>query len=205
MTEDGMQGKRDYAIMAAVIGGIFAIIAAVVGALLVQHNKPGMVPNPVVSNSAPIVTPAPIVTATDEEQRQRMRQQHNVRRMEVLENELKFSVAPRGIFGFTQTVFIYDPSHLKLKREFSESLDFEIHKMTDGNGQLIGFVSPDTAVKLQRDDRPAKFLVTIYNSMWSGASIIVPIRLSDIQKGYSDRTIQLDDNTRIRALDATLK
>lgn len=213
-----MQGKRDYTISAAVVGGIFAIIAAVVGVLLTQHTKPTVTPDPVVSTQPPILTPAPTVALTptvppspaieqiDEELRQGMRQQHNVRRMEIIENELKFSVSPRGIFGFAQESFLEDTSNLKLHRDFTyRGLYFEIHKMSDGKGHLVGFASPDIAVKLQREDCPSNFPITIYSCKWSGASNIISIPLSKIKSGYSGRDIKPDNNISVRALDVTLK
>jgi len=178
---------------------------------MIQHNKPGKMSRPMGSkailHAVPVPVPAttPVNAATDEGQRQRLRQLHGVRKMEVLENKLMFSEAPRGIFGFAQAGFIYDPSNLELNRDFRESLHFEIHVMSDGTGQLIGFVSSDAAVSLQSEDRPPRYRVTVYNRMWPGASTIVPIRFSRIQPDYSSRSIEIGDATRAKALDVTLR
>ena len=201
-------------IIAAVIGGVFTIVAAIIGAYLHYYIRRDKKLDQAAATSASSVIPPATPSAAptfvsanglnEEEQRQMIRQQHNVRRMEAVENELKYSVAPRNIYGFTSSMRLYNPSGIILHRGFSHSQAFEIHKMNDGTGRLIGFVSTDVAVHIQRDNRPSEFPITIYNRKWSEAPTMAIIPTSYIKSDYSGRRIVLDSDTILRALDITL-
>jgi hypothetical protein len=220
-----MQISQHKVITAAVIGGVFAIIAAVVGALVTNFAKPeqkqtailesprsvAAVPNIYERPSGADITsarkePGSVVQADEEDQlRRRLREEHGVRLIEIAENQLKFSAAPRKVYGFDQPMEIHDSNFLQLNREFSRSIQFEFHKMSDGKGEIIVFVSPDVATMLNRTDRPPGFRATLYNRMWVSAPVIDSIPLNALSKEYEERTIKFDNNNEVLALDVIIK
>ncbi|ADN78375.1 hypothetical protein [Geobacter sulfurreducens] len=211
--------------LVALIVGILAAIAAwlvvpEIRAFIGHSNDTSNVAN-ISTPSAPTSPPQPprvetkkaIFTiadpAIDEQLRNKIRLLHQTSKMEATENELTFTVAPRGIYGFGYGFQLANIDRLKLSRDGNNFTHFEYHKLNDGTGELIGFISLDSAARISREDRPAGFQATIYNHKWSGAPTLVSVPLTLITKEdpleVKDRNIVLDDGTHMSALDIILK
>ena len=143
--------------------------------------------------------PGDIETAFEE-----IRREHGVKELDVADNELKLSLAPRGTYSFANptSLFLLDTPIIDRK---STSDDFEIHKLENGKAELVGFVSPDVADHLRRDDNSAKMSFTLYNKAWSRASNIVSVPLDHSRIKTIGRTIPVDENNNVKALDLTAK
>jgi hypothetical protein len=214
----------------SLIGIIIAMLAAVAAWLVVPEirnifndtkNKSASTSSttlPIPATVAPAPNAAPVATIAssksivslsgpggDQALRSRIRLSHQVKKLEVTDNELTFAVAPRGVYGFGYGWDIRDITNLTLDRDETNSYYFEYHKLNDGAGELIGFVALDSASRLSREDRPSGFQLTVYNSRWSGAPILVSIPIDLITPDCKDRSIELDDGTHLDALDIKLK
>lgn len=209
----------------SLVGIIVGLLAAVAAWLVVPEIRtiigranetksgpiaPGLSPHN--TTTAPWISPTkPIVTlsepGTEEELRANIRLSHQVRRLDVIENELRFSNAPRGVYGFvSQTnLILIETIGITLRREGDFSNSFEIHKLSDGTAELIGFLAQDTASRLSRDNRSPGLQITLYSSKWEGAPSIVSIPMGLLNQDFDPRTIHLNNESSILAIDITVK
>lgn len=127
---------------------------------------------------------------TANEALERIRDQHNVKLMDALDNELQFSRVPRGVFGFVSSYGLED---LKSARIYHSKLPwyFEIHKMLNGDAVLVGFVSSDTAQHVSRDDTPTNFLLTMYSEPWPDAVVPIAWAMNNLLVSGSARSIRV--------------
>lgn len=187
-----------------VIGGFIAFFKFGYSQLELKTEFPNNKKAEQVTQVFPNQKKADSVTETEEEKlRRQLRQEHGVRSLAITENELRFSVAPDGVYGFAQSIAFHDSNFLQLEREFLKRIHFEFHKMSDGHGEIIVFVSPDVSTMLNRKDRPIGYPATLYNRMWAGASVIESIPLDALGNEYEKRTIYPDDE-KILALDVKI-
>lgn len=145
---------------------------------------------------------------TGEQLKKNIRLTHNVRKLDITENGLPFNDAPRGVFGFYYAFSVLNSEYIKLNRINDDFTYFELHKLHDGTGEIIGFVSPDVASHLTREDRPAGYPVTLYNMKWPSATSIVSIPFNFIKAIKPSRTITIEEEEEdvyFQALDITLK
>lgn len=232
-----MAGTRDKVILAAIIGGGFAIAAAIVGVLLnhyisatrstVAQTSQSAIPagtktiNSSTSSSDKMNKASPSsvdrlrdqITSFSDKMNQaspsaelrlceKARKKSGVRALDVVENELGLSAAPRSVYGF---------AHVNKFSCFSDSLIlcrknggylWEFHKMQDASVRIIAFVSSDVAAMIQREDRPSGFRATIYNFMWSNAPVLVSLPLVLLNRDKCNtRNIELSDEETVQALD----
>jgi len=103
---------------------------------------------------------------------EQLRAQHQVRLIEPGQQGSALSRLPAGIYGFT-----YSPGN-EIVPLFAKSdyHSFEIHKATDGEGYVLGFVTPEEAGKLESMAQGAP--VRMYPSPWESSQILVSVPLS---------------------------
>jgi hypothetical protein len=199
--------------LVGVIGTLLAAVAAwlVVPEIRTIISKPNIVSYPQNKSTESNVSKTnnldiTVITShgNEEDLLNNIRNIHQVRKLEVTENDLVFSVAPRGVYGFGYGHSLqYGPGVIKLNRN-NEFTKYEYHKLKDGVGEIIGFLSPDVASYIVREDRPAGFHATIYNKKWINAPALVSIPLNIINNS-NNREVILDDGTRFYCLDIILK
>lgn len=96
-----------------------------------------------------------------------------------------FSQAPTGSFGFIA------PSHLGmalvtqspdmlLDRVAPAANAYEIHKLADGSGMLVGFIPKDLVVQVAPADRPTSVRVNLYSSPSEKAPYIAAVPLEKL-------------------------
>ncbi len=132
-----------------------------------------------------------------------IRKSHDVKQIDPSQNELRMSQLPSGVFGFVYPSGFDHPTSLEVYRDFRFPY-FEVHKLRTGQVTLIGFVGPDTAHYLVREDRPAQIQLTLYNVAWSDATALVSLPFERIQGESHARYIKIGDND-MRALDLTFQ
>ncbi len=82
--------------------------------------------------------------------------------------------------------------------------DFELHKLVSGSVYIIGFVGTETATQLRRDVWPQRITFTFYSDAWDNADEIAALPLDEDRIRKRFRRIELDNGTRLDALDITV-
>jgi hypothetical protein len=67
-----------------------------------------------------------------------------------------------------------------LERVASTSNDYEIHKVADGSGLLIGFMDRKTASQISPGERPKNLRIALYSNSVDKAPTIVAVPLSKL-------------------------
>ena len=135
-----------------------------------------------VQKAAPIAVV--IETAGSEaELRSHMRVKNGV--AELSTGSIRFSEAPVGSFGFIASqslgiVLVTQNPDLVLERVASTSNDYEIHKVADGNGLLVGFMDRKTASQISPGERPKNLRIALYSNSVDKAPTIVAVPLSKL-------------------------
>ena len=135
-----------------------------------------------VQKAAPIAVV--IETAGSEaELRSHMRVKNGV--AELSTGSIRFSEAPVGSFGFIASqslgiVLVTQNPDLVLERVASTSNDYEIHKVADGSGLLIGFMDRKTASQISPGERPKNLRIALYSNSVDKAPTIVAVPLSKL-------------------------
>ena len=96
-------------------------------------------------------------SGSEPELRREMRMKTGV--TELAELSVRFSQAPTGRFGFIAApalamALVTQSPDLVLERARLSANDYEIHKLADGNGMLVGFVAPTILADLAQAERP---------------------------------------------------
>jgi hypothetical protein len=110
----------------------------------------------------PVQKAAPIAivietAGSEAELRRHMRVKNHV--AELSTGTIRFSEAPIGSFGFIAPqplgmALVTQSPDLELERVASTFNAYEIHKVADGNGLLVGFMSTDAASQISPSERP---------------------------------------------------
>lgn len=106
-----------------------------------------------------------------ERTREQFRTEHNVRLIRPEEEGDGFNRLPPGVYGFT-----YAPATETPVFERRSYHSFEVHKLADGAGRLIGCCSSEDAEKL-RDARASSFEMILFPESWEQATTLVSIPL----------------------------
>jgi hypothetical protein len=102
--------------------------------------------------------------ANDQDQaREFLRREHNVRSLRAEEEGLAFKKLPGGVYGFTYAPATETP--LFSHRSYHS---FEYHKLADGSGRLIGYCSPEDFAKMQSLGQPVE--IVLYPDPWENAT-----------------------------------
>ena len=136
----------------------------------------------------PIQKAAPVAVVietagSEAELRRHMRVKNHV--AELSTGTIRFSEAPIGSFGFIAPqslgmALVTQSPDLELEREASTFNAYEIHKVADGNGLLVGFMSTDAASQISPSERPKNLRIALYSNSVDKAPTIVAVPLSKL-------------------------
>ena len=136
----------------------------------------------------PVQKAAPIAivietAGSEAELRRHMRVKNHV--AELSTGTIRFSEAPIGSFGFIAPqslgmALVTQSPDLELERVASTFNAYEIHKVADGNGLLVGFMSTDTASQISPSERPKNLRIALYSNSVDKAPTIVAVPLSKL-------------------------
>jgi hypothetical protein len=95
---------------------------------------------------------------------------------------ITFSQAPTGSFGFIAPqplgmALVTQSPDLVMDRVASTTTAFEIHKLADGSGMLVGFIGKELAPKIAPADRPHTVRVAFHSSPSEQAPYIAAVPL----------------------------
>ena len=134
-----------------------------------------------VQKSAPAVVF--IETAGSEvELRRQLRAKNGVSELSSSTSVIRFSVAPTGSFGFITPkllglALITQSPDLPLEQTPPTANAFEIHKLADGSGMLVGFVEANLKPQLTPSQRPKNVRLGLYSNPSGKAPHIVAVPL----------------------------
>jgi hypothetical protein len=133
----------------------------------------------------PVQTAAPsavvIETAGSEaELRRQMRTKNGV--AELHTGRIPFSQAPTGTFGFIAPQFlgmalVTQSPDLALDRTAPAANAYEIHKLADGSGMLVGFLGKDLVPQVTPAQRPKNVRIALYSNPSDKAPLIAAVPL----------------------------
>lgn len=144
--------------------------------VLAQGGKVEVLP---MQKAAPVAV-AIETTGTEAELRRQMRGTNGV--VELHSSTTRFSQAPTGSFGFIAPQFLglaltMQSPDLAMERVSPAANAYEIHKLADGSGLLVGFMGKDLVPKVTPQDRPKNIRVSLYSSPSDQAPFIVALPL----------------------------
>jgi hypothetical protein len=164
--------------------------AAIVLAVLLQAGVPQL------SDGAPggktevlpmeKAAPAAVVieaAGTEPELRRQMRSKNGV--AELKSGAVRFSLAPTGSYGFIAPkqlglALVTQSPDLMLEQVSSSSGSYEIHKLGDGSGLLVGFVGNEVVPQIKPSERPRSVRLFLYSNPFSKATTIAAVPLTKL-------------------------
>lgn len=119
----------------------------------------------------------------EEELRKQLRAKNGV--AELATPTAQFSQAPTGSFGFIAPKFlgialVTQSPDLGLERVRSAADAFEIHKLADGSGLLVGFIGPDLTAQVTPSNRPKNVRMALYSAPSDKAPHIAAVPLTKL-------------------------
>lgn len=116
------------------------------------------------------------------ELRRQLRAKNGVSELSSSTSVIHFSVAPTGSFGFITPkllglALITRSPDLPLEQMPPVSNAFEIHKLADGSGMLVGFVEANLKSQLTASQRPKNVRLGLYSNPSDKAPHIVAVPL----------------------------
>jgi hypothetical protein len=116
------------------------------------------------------------------ELRRHLRTKNGVSELSSVTSVIRFSVAPTGSFGFITPkllgmALITRSPDLSLEQIPPVSNAFEIHKLADGSGMLVGFVEANLKSQLMVSERPKNVRLGLYSNPSIKAPHIVAVPL----------------------------
>ena len=124
-----------------------------------------------------------IETAGSEvELRRQLRAKNGVSELSSSTSMIRFSVAPTGSFGFITPkllglALITQSPDLPLEQTPPTANAYEIHKLADGSGMLVGFVEGNLKPQLTPSQRPKNVRLGLYSNPSDKAPHIVAVPL----------------------------
>lgn len=127
--------------------------------------------------------PAAVVldaAGSEKELRARLRQKIGVAELAVPQS--KFSEAPTGSFGFIAPqplgmALVTQSPDLLMSRVAPVANAYEIHKLADGSGLLIGFITKDLVPHVTPANRPHHVRIALYSTPSDKAPLIAAVPL----------------------------
>jgi hypothetical protein len=127
--------------------------------------------------------PAAIVierAGSEQELREQLRAKTGV--VELATPSARFSLAPTGSFGFISPrplgmALVTQSPDLALDRVPPAVNAYEIHKLADGSGLLVGFIEKDLVPKVTPATRPHNVRIALYSNQSERAPYIVAVPL----------------------------
>ena len=116
------------------------------------------------------------------ELRRQLRAKNGVSELSPSTSVIRFSVAPTGSFGFITPkllglALITQSPDLPLEQTPPTPNAFEIHKLADGSGMLVGFVEANLKPQLTPSQRPKNIRLGLYSNPSGKAPHIVAVPL----------------------------
>ena len=114
--------------------------------------------------------------------RHQLRARNRVSELSSSTSVIHFSVAPTGSFGFIAPkllgmALITRSPDLSIEQAPPVSNAFEIHKLADGSGMLVGFVEASLKSQLMASERPKSVRLGLYSNPSDKAQYIVAVPL----------------------------
>jgi len=135
----------------------------------------------------PVQTAAPAAvfietTGSEGELRRQLRAKNKVSELSSSAPGIRFSVAPTGSFGFITPrllglALVTQSPDLPLEQMPPATNAYEIHKLADGSGMLVGFVEADLKPQLTPSQRPKNVRLGLYSNPSDKAPHIVAVPL----------------------------
>ena len=136
----------------------------------------------------PVEKAAPVAVVieaagTEQELRGQMRTKNGV--AELASGAVRFSLAPTGSYGFIAPkqlglALVTQSPDLLLERVSSSSGFYEIHKLGDGSGLLVGFVGNEVVPQIKPSERPKSVRLSLYSNPFGTAMIIAAVPLTKL-------------------------
>lgn len=169
---------------AAAIGCVFSLVltSAGISPYLLHAALEGKTETLPIQKAAPAV--AVIETAgADPELRRLMRTKNGV--SELRSGTVRFSEAPTGSYGFIAPKHLglalaTQSPDLLLERAPSSADAYEIHKLADGSGLLVGFVEKEIVPHIKPHERPKSVRISLYSNQLVKAPVIVAVPLEKL-------------------------
>ena len=134
-------------------------------------------------------------TGSEEELRRQLRSRTGVVALTGSTSRVLFSQAPTGSYAFISPqalgmALVAQIPDLQLERVAPAGNAFEVHKLADGNGMLVGFVAPELLPQLTPANRQKSVRIALYSNPSAKAPHIVAV---PVTKLMSDRMpVRLD-------------
>ena len=148
----------------------------------------------------PVQKAAPAVVyietpGSEAELRRQLRAKNGVVALSASTSVIRFSIAPTGSFGFIPSkllgmALITRSPNLPLEQMPPTSNAYEIHKLADGSGLLVGFVEADLKPQLTPSQRPKNVRLGLYSNPSDKAPHIIAVPL--VQLVVDRMPIRLD-------------
>jgi hypothetical protein len=132
-----------------------------------------------------------------------LRQRHNVNLLPQAESGKSFSEIPGHSYSFLGGVEVLRGRPPNSLTTFRFPRDFEVHKLGDGIAMILGYVGPESLVRLQEGMTQGAD-ITLYSGSWNDAPNIVAIPLGELNCDRI-RTIDVTDRNAVDALDCKVK
>ncbi len=122
-------------------------------------------------------------TRTESDLRRLLRDKNRVEELQL--PMVRFSEAQAGSYGFIASrrlalALITQSPDLVLEKTASTSDSYEIHKLADGSGMLVGFIEQTAAPELMAERRGKAFRCALYSQPWEGAVLIAAIPITKL-------------------------
>lgn len=140
--------------------------------------------------------PAAVVieaAGTESELRRQMRTKNGVAELDG--GPVRFSLAPTGRYGFIAPkqlglALVTQSPDLMLERISSSSGAYEIHKLDDGSGLLVGFVKNEVVSQIKPNERPNSIRLSLYSNPSGKATIIAAVPMTKLMVDQMPRRIE---------------
>lgn len=115
---------------------------------------------------------------SEDELRRQMRMKNGVTELRV--GRGRFSEAPTGSYGFIAPphlglALVTQSPDLVLDRIASTDNDYEIHKISDGSGLLVGFMAKELIADIIPSERPKNIRIALHSNFSDKAPVIVAL------------------------------
>ena len=112
--------------------------------------------------------------------RNQLREKNGVAELSIAST--RFSQAPTGSYGFIAPqllgmALVTQSPDLGLERTAPTANAYEIHKLADGSGLVVGFMGKDLVPQVTPRERPKNIRITLYSNLSDKAPLIVAVPL----------------------------
>ena len=135
----------------------------------------------------PVQKAAPAVVVIDAsgseaDLRRQLRSKNGVAELGASTSKTMFSQAPTGTFGYILPKFlglalVTQSPDLALDRVSPATSAYEVHKLADGSGMLVGFMGKDVLVQVAPSQRPKSVRIALHSNPSEKAPHIVAVPL----------------------------